>query len=541
MKKIFYYGLALVLMISTMVSLSSCIDETEPTSVITEEQATSSETAKEAILWGIPSALHAQGVVFGDSYHYDWGYGSMMHIRDRMTGDLTRAYAGGYDWYAYWAYNLYQGPDYIMCQLIWNSYWKFVQPTNDMIKAVGDLATASEAEQGYAAAAYAFRAMLYLDLARMYEFLPNDGTSGINSDGNDVTNLTVPIVDENSTEASRRNNPRVSREKMADFILSDLDSAEKYIPNLDINSHQMPHLDCVYGLKARLYMWLEDYEQAAKYAALAIDESSTTVMTEDDCLNKIKGFNDITKWMWGDVTVKENDATKSSIINWASWMCNETTFGYAGAGTPIQMDASMYKRISDTDFRKNMWAPGKMSNYRDWYETYCIDITNDNAYYPYWGKYESVKFRPANGEMDDYLVGASTAYPLMRVEEMYFIQAEATAHFSAAEGKNLVEKFMKTNRDPNYTCDATSQEDIIDEIVFQKRVELWGEGQTFFDIKRLNMPVTRYYTGTNFPSSAQFNTTTRPAWMNICIIRTEQESNSALVGWNNPDPTGVYE
>ena len=79
----------------------------------------------------------------------------------------------------------------------------------------------------------------------------------------------------------------------------------------------------------------------------------------------------------------------------------------------------------------------------------------------------------------------------MRVEEMYFIEAEAVAHTNAAKGKELLETFMKTYRYPKYTCKVSSTDDVVEEIVFQKRVELWGEGQTFFDIKRLNYSVTR--------------------------------------------------
>ena len=91
-----------------------------------------------------------------------------------------------------------------------------------------------------------------------------------------------------------------------------------------------------------------------------------------------------------------------------------------------------------------------------------------------------------------------------------------------------------------YTCSATSEDDVIEEIIFQKRIELWGEGQTFFDIKRLNYSVDRTQDGSNFFDDARFKTSGRPAWMNWVIVISEQNSNNALVGWNNPDPTGSY-
>lgn len=52
---------------------------------------------------------------------------------------------------------------------------------------------------------------------------------------------------------------------------------------------------------------------------------------------------------------------------------------------------------------------------------------------------------------------------------------------------------MKQHRYSTYSCTATTQEDVINEIVLQKRIEFWGENTTFFDMKRLNMGVTRAY------------------------------------------------
>ena len=80
----------------------------------------------------------------------------------------------------------------------------------------------------------------------------------------------------------------------------------------------------------------------------------------------------------------------------------------------------------------------------------------------------------------------------------------------------------------------------INEIVFQKRVELLGEGLSFFDYKRLDMDVTRNYEGTNVDSKRAFNTTGRPAWMNFCIVITEKNNNAALKGFENDDPSGLY-
>lgn len=231
---------------------------------------------------------------------------------------------------------------------------------------------------------------------------------------------------------------------------------------------------------------------------------------------------------------KEDDVVKSGIINWTSWMSNETTYGYAAAGPMPLADINFYNKISDTDFRKLSWkAPaGSVLEGKNTY----IDAATGAAL----PEYASLKFRPGSGNMSDFNVGSACSYPMMRVEEMYFIEAEAAAQQNPAQGVNLLNDFMSNHRDPHYKCTKSSKEDVVKEIVFQKRVELWGEGQSFFDIKRLNLPVTRGYTGTLHHTIGRFNTTTRPAWMNFCIVRSEGNNNTALVGFENPDPSDVY-
>ena len=140
--------------------------------------------------------------------------------------------------------------------------------------------------------------------------------------------------------------------------------------------------------------------------------------------------------------------------------------------------------------------------------------------------------------VDDYNVGSAVSVPLMRVEEMYFIEIEAKAQMGETDdAMNMLTAFMKEYRNPKYVFKG---DDIIDEIFFQKRVELWGEGRNFFDYKRLNKGVTRSYKGTPFGPDAQMNTTTRPAWMNFVIHISETENNDAIRAYNNPNPSDCY-
>lgn len=540
MKRLYKSILCLALVATTSLSFTSCMDETEPTDEATTKQIEQSSSAAQALLMAMPAyfndASKFTSWIDDDGNHYPFGYGAIMYIRDLMTGDMTHNAKSYGSHFNSWAQNKYMGDGYRKIQYVWNYYYGFVQTANNMIEGVNE-ADATDTQLGYLGAGYAFRAMLYLDMARMYEFLPNDKTSSKNSDGNDVLNLTVPIVKAGMSQDDARNNPRVSRQKMAEFILGDLEQAEKYIVKLtDTKGQTLPNLACVYGLKARLYMWIEDYPNAQKYARLAINTSSVQPISQEAALNTTTGFNTASEFMWASQLTKEDYTVQTGIVNWVSWLSNQTSFGYTGVSTGLYnlVDARMYSRISNTDWRKLEFKAPDASTLAS--KVSYVD-KNAAANFP---TYTSVKFRPGSGNAKEYTIGAVVAYPIMRVEEMYFIEAEAAAHSAPETGKQLAVDFMKKYRDAKYSMSATTKDDIIEEIVFQKRVELWGEGQTFYDIKRLNYSVTRGYDGTDFYDVTRLNTTGRPAWMNLVTVRSESNNNKALVGWNNPDPSDVY-
>lgn len=514
-------------------TLTGCVEETFPTEGATQEQLGASAKAAEALLWAMPAFNNKFNLLDGD-YPYDWGYGSMMHIRDVMTGDMPIE-ASGYDWYTSWEGCVYIGEGYARPQFIWNYYTQRALTTNNLIGAI-DPETANATMLGYLGMGYAFRAQTYLDMALMYEFLPNEKTSSTNLNGNNVEGLTVPIVTNETTEEQARNNPRATHAEMFNFIMSDLDLAEKYLAGQGRSSKTLPNTAVVYGLKARAYMWNLDYPKAAEYAALAIAASGATPLTREEWLSTTDGFNnaDVSSFMWVMQAVKEDDVVQSGIINWTAWTSNEAEYGYAAAGPYTMIDASLYNSMNDRDFRKLSFKAPEGSQLAG----------QEPVINPEWAaelpEYASFKFRPGSGNTEDYNVGSATAAPLMRVEEMYFIQAEATAQTNPTEGKRLIEDFMKTYRYSAYSCRATDKDGIINEIFQQKRAEFWGEGLIFFDIKRLNKSVTRAYTGSNFNTAYAYNTNGRPAWMNFVFVRTEGNNNEALKDWNNPDPSGLY-
>ena len=352
-----------------------------------------------------------------------------------------------------------------------------------------------------------------------------------------MTNLTVPIVTDAVSQKDSYKNPRATHKQMFDFILSDLDKAEANIDKLDANTKDVPHLDVVYGLKARLYLWDGQYEKAAEYARKAIEAHNGSPLTAAQWNDPITGFNSPNNgsWMLSATANKETLGSRYNLSNWTGWMSSETQYGYAGGGGVfVRIDRSLYDKIADTDFRKlSFKAPAGHALEG---KTTFIDAAIGKELDPY----TTVKFRPGQGNISTHTIGSTCSYPLMRVEEMYLIEAEAAAHTDGAKGAALLNTFMKTYRDANYNCTLSSSDEVVQEVVLQKRIELWGEGRTFFDIKRLNMSVTRAYDGTNVPKPVRYNTNGRPAWMNIVLPKFEGVFNSPVYDYNNPDPSGRY-
>ncbi len=536
--------------------LTGCIEEAIPTNTVIASQLVGNSNAIEAFASAMPAHLNVMATV-GQEYHFDFGWPSLMHIRDVMTEDMCVRYAGGFDWFSSWSRNdVSLGPRYLVCQYPWNYFYAQILTTNNTIKAI-DPETEEPSERYNLGAAKTFRAMTYLDAGRMYEVLPTSVTTGVSDEGNNIIGLTLPIITDQTTEDEMRNNPRAKHEVLFEFIVSDLESAITLMQDYTRPKKTMPDVACAKGLLARAYLWdasfqaevrldnaaaAASYGKAAQYAREAITESGATPLTRNEWLDPQNGFNDInvSSWLWGGQYNVEDDAVQAGgIRTWTSFCSNEQNFGYAGSecGSYSEIGAAVYERISDNDWRKLSWIAPEDSPLSG-KEVY---LSKEYAEANFDGPYISLKIRPGSGEMDDPKVGAVVGYPLMRVEELYFIEAEAVAHTNAGSGKALLESFMHTYRYPEYNSQVSSDAALIDEIVFQKRIELWGEGRSFYDFKRLNMNVTRWYPGTNFEEAANtFNTIGRPAWMNFCIVNQEVDNNPAIKGYNTPSPSGLY-
>ena len=74
---------------------------------------------------------------------------------------------------------------------------------------------------------------------------------------------------------------------------------------------------------------------------------------------------------------------------------------------------------------------------------------------------------------------------------MYLIEAEARARQGQTIPARAALFTLARNRNYNYIISTNTGQLLIDEIMFQRRIELWGEGFRFLDLKRTNSPLVR--------------------------------------------------
>ena len=566
MKNIFTRTFAILL---AAVIAAGCVKETFPTGgTITSEQIAASPNALQYMVNGIPSAMMASGTAGYASqygYHADFGIAGIHLMTEAMLEDLTVSGDLGYWWFGAFTQNVSMGADYIYCAYFWDCYYTWIKLANDIIVKAGSVEDdADPTVLNALGQAYAYRAMCYLDLARLYTPKQN-ALAPVSAD---VLNLTVPIVDENTDEVKAKNNPRATIEELYEFILSDLETAAGYLAGAG-NSYNQPTLGAIYGMYARAYLELgaaydkvdkKAYAEAAKYARKAIEASGKTPLTAAQWHDPKSGFNDGSSnnsWIWGLSLSVEN---ASNIISNIAHIAPEAIWGYSVLSLP-SINKALYDLIDINDFRKKSWLDPEYTwnpsadtynpnhGYQfagnddqvSGYESY--GIKNAYEYFmAFTAPYVNLKFRPAGGQCVEYTEGNCADHLLMRVEEMYFIEMEAALYSKGIdEAKKLLNDFMQTYRYRSYDCSwVSSEQAFIKEMLLQKRIEFWGEGILMYDYKRLNQGITRGYKGTNFPAVARFNTEGRSPQWNIVITRSEFQSNTALnQELNNPDPTST--
>ncbi|WP_053405948.1 RagB/SusD family nutrient uptake outer membrane protein [Persicobacter sp. CCB-QB2] len=283
----------------------------------------------------------------------------------------------------------------------------------------------------------------------------------------------VVIQTENTPEELMYNNPRASVKEVFELIMSDLNTAIPLLAGTSRSDKSQINQDVAYGLRARANLVMGNWQAAADDALSALSGGYTPYTLED--LTEPQFYDSGDKsWIFANVINETNDVVASGILNWPSHLSSFTGNGYSTlVGQFRAINQNLWAQIPDTDIRKGWWidenlksplTEGKTIDYKG--KPYPVE-----DYYGYF-PYTNVKFGASKGIINN-AVNASD-WAVMRAEEMILIQAEALGMAGrVAEGKQILENFIQTYRDPSYKCTAGSSTELQDEVWFQRRVELW--------------------------------------------------------------------
>lgn len=516
-----------VLAIASMVALGACSDIDD----IVPEGGTMLETQLKATTSIIPGRADAtfSGMYtkLGDPLSFgrfaserpdDFGFVMMAFSNDLEAADIV-GQNNNYNWFSTCSELTTRNADYANPYIRYRGVYDEVARANDVIKAYGEITAETSAEIKYKVAqAYAIRAFCYLNIAPYFQF--NYKTSS--------DKPCVPLVTETTTDFT--NNPRATVKKIYDQIVSDLDFAIANLEGYTRPDKSKIDRQVAYGLRARANLDMGKYAEAASDAAAAAQGYTPASIAEVST----PSFYNITdhNWLWGyDMTM---DVAKAfPYATSSAWIRSFSANGYsAGTGTYFCINNLLYNKIPESDVRKGWWVN------TDLYSPLLDNLT--------FGQLKGQQI--ATEEIDDvkliflpytnvkfgmYTIGGTTNeedWPFMRVEEMLLIQAEGLIKSGqTAAGVQVLNDFVRTYRDPQYNAEATGRK-IEDEVWFQRRVELWGEGFSNSDTRRLGKPLVRFHgSDSNWPQAFRFNMTADDGWWLLRFCTDELNTNLAIV------------
>ena len=466
---------------------------------------------------GMFTKLGAPGSVTGGTRPDDFGFIMMAFSNDIEAADVVLANSG-YNWFSTCGALTSRNADYANPYIRYAAPYNTIAAANDIIKSYP--ADSEDEQIRYKLAqARALRAFAYLNLAPYFQF-------GYIAGGQRLP--CVPLVTEETTDFT--NNPRASVEDVYALIISDLDYAIENLEGYMRTDKARIDRQVAYGLRARAFLNMQEWAKAASDAALAAEGFTPATMAEVSR----PSFYDISEhnWIWGyDMTT--DAATFNPYATSSAWIRSFSGDGYS-AGTQVYscINSLLYDKIPETDVRKGWWVTPALESpllknvtWNGVTGNAVGPLTIDNikmAFLPY----TNVKFgmTTVGGTLND------EDWPFMRVEEMILIQAEGLAK-SGSEGaaRELLEDFVRNYRDPAYSSEASGRS-LEDEIWYQRRVELWGEGFSNSDTRRLGKPLVRFHGGTdsNVPEAFRFNMTADDGWWLMRFTSSEKNTNLAI-------------
>lgn len=434
MKKLKYLSLLLI----TALSFTGCESELEtaPTNQANEEEVFKTAESAETVINGTWAKFNDDGPTYANI-----GYSTVLRTSDAMGSDVA-VLTNKYGFPGAYAFTDLVNNTGSRPLFIWSLLYSTINNMNNVLAKIDAAEGSTEKKNQVKGQAKALRAFCYLNLASFYQF----------SYLKDKAALTAPVYTEPTTTASV-GKKRASLEEIYTLIKSDLTDADQLLQQYSRNNKDKIDRSVVSGLLARAYLNTGEWTKAAASARQA--RNGYALMTAE----KYKqGFNDISngEWIWGHGQTQEQSG-ESYAFHFLD-VSSSGSYYYSFMADPY------FKDLFDTnDIRYSLFSwdgnPGREGLLR----------------------YAKFKFK-AN-------LIADIVY--MRAAEMYLIEAEAEARNGNMTNAVTVLNQLKAARNANAYNGSPAQNDVIKEVLIERRKELFGEGFALSDIIRTQGTVVR--------------------------------------------------
>lgn len=481
------------LVLSASVFTTSCSDDfldTIPSSGISDEVVFSSVENLAAAVNGMHRNMYSrQNESQGQN-----GYTAQMIIFDAMGEDLIFPTVGP-NWFVsqlQWTDSSNESAASISYP--WHFWYAMIKNANFIIERGPGIEGDAKIREQAIGEAYAYRAFSYFQLTQIYGKRFEKGTA------ND--NLSVVIRTDPKDNAPKA---RATVAEVYAQVNADIAKAETLLKGKAIKNKSHFNINNVKGIKARIALAQGEWKVAAEEARIA--RNSYSFMEQKDYK---AGFNDYTnsEWMWGITILPDQTDYFGNFGAYLSRNYNSSAIRQS----PKVINNLLHAKFAQTDIRAQNFDP--TGEHTD------LNLPSNYSKFPFTAQKFLTK---TNGEsvMD---------VPFMRSAEMYLIEAEALYRDGNEAASKTVLAELIAARDTNFAGFTTSGDDYLTQLLDNRRIELWGEGFRWFDLKRLGLKLDR--SGANHVSTVINNTyivqpnDTRWQWL---IPKSELNSNPLMV------------
>lgn len=523
--KITYKILKLSLIFAFVVGLNSCSEDflqTVPTDSVSTEIALGSADNMMLAINGIHRAMYAQN---GQISNYA-GQQFMIPMAEFRASDALHSTTGN-GWFRrdlQWI--MHTDATRSDLEYVWFFNYNIIGSANNIINAAEDMQMSDELNN-ILGQAYTYRAWAHFNLVRFF------GKAYMI--GSPASDPGVPIM--LATEPPYEGLSRNSVQEVYDQIKSDLTTAITHYANATARP-DISHLniDVAKGISARVYLTIGDWANAAKFANEA--RQGYPLMSESAFKS---GFSSIDnqEWMWGSKMIQDQTSYFYSYF----YYCSNNFNGSQNRSNPKFMNHKLYDLMSDTDYRKDLILKDCPSTFDAWDKGDNAGRYADKAEYTAAvAEYRAIVNNGSSHNMLPYLhiklqqSDGPTITPMdvihMRAAEMYLIEAEALARQNKnTEAQNVLFTLV-SERDAGYVQSTNTGQALVDEVLVQRRIELFLEGHRWFDMLRNDEALDLEGTGADpdlyLDGYKQAKPSANPEWI-FRIPQRELDANSNMV------------